>query len=215
MQNCLGALDGTYIKVNVSQTDRPRYRTRKGEVATNVLGVCDTKGDFVFVLAGWEGSAADSCILRDAIARPNWLHVPQEGFLAPYRGQRYHLQEWQGARNAPAAAKEYFNMKHFAARNVIERAFDLLKDRWTILRGKSYYLVQIQCRTILVCCLLHNLINREMTNVDFVDDVDEGDSTYATIGGDDIQFVENSNEWTQLRDDLAAEMFNEWQLHNE
>ena len=106
-------------------------------------------------------------------------------------------------------------MKHFAARNVIERAFDLLKDRWTILRGKSYYLVQIQCRTILVCCLLHNLINREMTNVDFVDDVDEGDSTYATIGGDDIQFVENSNEWTQLRDDLAAEMFNEWQLHNE
>ena len=66
-QNCLGALDGTYIKVNVSATDRPRYRTRKGEVATNVLGVCDTKGDFVFVLSRWKGSVADSRILRDAI----------------------------------------------------------------------------------------------------------------------------------------------------
>ncbi|TYJ95635.1 putative nuclease HARBI1 [Cucumis melo var. makuwa] len=60
--NCLGALDGTYIKVNVSAADRPRYRTRKGEVATNVLDVCDTKGDFVFILAGWEGSVADSRI---------------------------------------------------------------------------------------------------------------------------------------------------------
>ena len=27
--NCLGVLDSTYIKVYVSATDRPRYRTRK------------------------------------------------------------------------------------------------------------------------------------------------------------------------------------------
>lgn len=73
MHNCLGALDGTYIKVNVPQDDRPRYRTRKEEVATNILGVCDTKGNFMFVLVGWEGFVADSPILRDAIARPNDL----------------------------------------------------------------------------------------------------------------------------------------------
>ncbi|KAA0035868.1 retrotransposon protein [Cucumis melo var. makuwa] len=76
-KNCLGALDGTYIKVNVPASDRARYRTRKGEVATNVLGVCDTKGDFVYVLAGWEGSAADSRILCDALSRPNGLKVPK------------------------------------------------------------------------------------------------------------------------------------------
>ena len=46
-------------------------------MATNVLGVCDTKGDFVYVLAGWEGSAADSRILRDALSRPNRLKVPK------------------------------------------------------------------------------------------------------------------------------------------
>uniref|UniRef100_A0A9I9E857 DDE Tnp4 domain-containing protein n=1 Tax=Cucumis melo TaxID=3656 RepID=A0A9I9E857_CUCME len=34
LQNCLGALDGTYIKVNIPASDRARYRTRKGEVAT-------------------------------------------------------------------------------------------------------------------------------------------------------------------------------------
>ena len=66
-----------YIKVNVSASDRPRYRTRKGEVTTNVLGVCDTKRDFVFILSGWEGSTADSGILHDAISRPNRLRVPK------------------------------------------------------------------------------------------------------------------------------------------
>ncbi|KAL0539423.1 hypothetical protein IC582_023635 [Cucumis melo] len=154
-ENCLGALDGTYIKVNVPASDRARYRTRKGEVATNVLGVCDTKGDFVYVLAGWEGSVADSRILRDALSRPNRLKVPKgyyylvdagypnaEGFLAPYRGQRYHLQEWRGPENAPSTSKEFFNMKHSSARNVIERAFGVLKGRWAILRGKSYYPVE-------------------------------------------------------------------------
>ncbi|KAA0036923.1 retrotransposon protein [Cucumis melo var. makuwa] len=140
--NCLGALDGTYIKVNVPAGDRPTFRTRKGEIATNVLGVCDTKGDFVYVLAGWEGSAADSRILRDAISQENGLQVPKgyyylcdagypnaEGFLVPYRGHVYHLQEWRGAANAPTNAKEYFNMKHSSARNVIERAFGVLKGR--------------------------------------------------------------------------------------
>ncbi|KAA0048373.1 putative nuclease HARBI1 [Cucumis melo var. makuwa] len=217
-----GALDGTYIKVNVPKSDRARYRTCKGEVATNVLDVCDTKGDFVYVLAGWEGSVADSRILRDGISRPNGLKVSKgyyylvdvgypnaEGFLAPYRGQRYHLQEWHGAENAPATSKEFFNMKHSSARNVIERAFGVLKGRWVILRGKSYYSVEVQCRTILACCLIHNLINREMITFDIVDDIDEVDSTHTTSAVDDIHYIETSNEWTRWRDDLVEKMFSE------
>ncbi|KAA0036982.1 retrotransposon protein [Cucumis melo var. makuwa] len=39
-----------------------------------------------------------------------------EGFLTPYKGQRYHLQEWHGAGNAQTNTKEeYFNMKHSSA----------------------------------------------------------------------------------------------------
>ncbi|KAA0036694.1 retrotransposon protein [Cucumis melo var. makuwa] len=206
-ENCLGALDGTYIKVNVPAGDRPTFRTRKGEIATNVLGVCDMKGDFVYVLAGWEGSAADSRILCDALSQENGLQVP--------KGKRYHLQEWRGAANAPTNAKEYFNMKHSSTRNVIERVFGVLKGHWAILRGKSYYPLQVQCRTILACALLHNLINREMTYCEDVDDEDDGDSTYATTtASEDIQYIETTNEWSQWRDDLAESMFTEWQLRN-
>ncbi|XP_019162170.1 PREDICTED: uncharacterized protein LOC109158726 [Ipomoea nil] len=76
-KGCLGALDGTFIKVNVETVDRPRYRTRKGEIATNVLGACTPDMQFIYVLPGWEGSAADGRILRDAISRRNGLKVPQ------------------------------------------------------------------------------------------------------------------------------------------
>ncbi|KAL0559059.1 hypothetical protein IC582_003648 [Cucumis melo] len=137
-----------------------------------------------------------------------------EGFLAPYRGQRYQLQEWHGAENAPSTSKEFFNMKHLSARNVIERAFDILKGRWAILRGKSYYPVEVQCRTILACCLLHNLIHREMKTFDIQDDIDEVDSTHVTSAADDIYYIETSNEWTRWRDDLAEEMFSDWELRN-
>ncbi|KAL8509435.1 hypothetical protein ACS0TY_016588 [Phlomoides rotata] len=148
-QGCLGALDGTYIDVNVSAVNKGRYRNRKGQCSVNVLGVCDLNMRFVYVLTGWEGSAADSHVLRDAIHRTNGLHVPRgnyylydngypncEGFLTPYKGVRYHLSEWPSRQ--PQTFQEYFNMKHTRARNVIEHTFGLLKMRWAILRSPSW-----------------------------------------------------------------------------
>lgn len=76
-QGCLGALDGTYINVQVQNIDKPRYRTRKGQISTNTLAVCDRNLCFVYVLPGWEGSAADGRVLRDAVNRVNGLKVPR------------------------------------------------------------------------------------------------------------------------------------------
>ncbi|TYK06493.1 putative nuclease HARBI1 [Cucumis melo var. makuwa] len=140
--NCHGALDDTYIKVNVSVVDRPRYRTQKDEVETNVLDICDTKGDFVFILPGWEGSVADSranvIIYRSGVVSGNAFETP----------------------------KEFFNMKHSSAQNV-------------------------------------------MTYAEEFDDEDGGDSIHATTNGDDITYIEASNEWAQWRDALVSSMFNE------
>ncbi|MFQ6658477.1 hypothetical protein Gotur_027729, partial [Gossypium turneri] len=98
-KNCLGALNGTHIKIRVPRVDKPRYRTRKGDIATNVLGVCTPEMQFVYVLPGWEGSVVDGRVLRDAITRRHGLKVPHgcyylvdfgytncEGFLAHFRG---------------------------------------------------------------------------------------------------------------------------------
>ncbi|XP_074558495.1 protein ANTAGONIST OF LIKE HETEROCHROMATIN PROTEIN 1-like [Curcuma longa] len=225
-KGCLGALDGTYIDVSVPEADKPRFRTRKGRISTNVLGVCNRDMNFVYVLSGWEGSASDSRILRDAIGRRNSLQIPLgsyylvdagytngQGFLAPYRGTRYHVQEWAQGSRAPQNYQEYFNKKHSSARNIIERCFGLLKKRWTILRSPSFYPIKTQNRIIIACCLLQNFIRMNM-------DSDPEENTtiepeHMPVGEDFsnvevIESVESSNEWTQRRETLAIEMFEEW-----
>ncbi|KAG5051908.1 hypothetical protein JHK87_004106 [Glycine soja] len=120
-ERCIGALDETHIPVTVSPDERPRYHNRKGDVSTNVLAACGPDLRFIYVLPGWEGSTGDSRVLRDALRRQNKLEIPTgkyflvdagytngSGFLAPYRGTRYHLNEWIG--NTPQSYKELFNL---------------------------------------------------------------------------------------------------------
>ena len=66
----------------------------------------------------------------------------------------------------------------------------------------------------MACCLLHNPINKEMTNDEIAEDYDEGDSTYDTTTGDDIYYIMASNKSGQWRNNLAEEMFSEWELRN-
>ncbi|GKB16576.1 hypothetical protein Tco_0850499 [Tanacetum coccineum] len=42
------------------------------------LGYVRTDLMLTYVLAGWDGSAADSRVLRDATSRPNGLKIPPE-----------------------------------------------------------------------------------------------------------------------------------------
>ena len=115
----------------------------------------------------------------------------------------------------PTSPEEFFNMKHSAARNVIERSFGLLKLRWAILRSHSYFPIRIQCRIITACCLLHNFIRREMP-VDPIEDeleeeeLEEEPEEELEEEDDYINTVEGSEQWTDWRTTLAGHMYNEW-----
>ena len=54
------------------------------------------------------------------------------GYLAPYKGERYHLPEWHGGMK-PKTPMENFNRVHSSIHNVIERSFGFLKMKWNIL----------------------------------------------------------------------------------
>ncbi|KAL0367509.1 UNVERIFIED_CONTAM: hypothetical protein Sradi_3641000 [Sesamum radiatum] len=58
---------------------------------------------FIYVLAGWEGSAADSRVLRDAITHPTGLKI---------------AREWKSGNNTLQNHEEFFNMKRASARNL-------------------------------------------------------------------------------------------------
>ncbi|KAL4562309.1 hypothetical protein LXL04_034509 [Taraxacum kok-saghyz] len=126
-----------------------------------------------------------------------------------------YVVEW----SSPEKAEEYFNMKHSAARNVIERCFRVLKKRWAILRSPSFYPIQTQNKIILACCLLHNFIRNEMP-YDFVDDetVDTNTDEDDAHLGEEVEHITTigtSNEWTTFRQNLATLMFDTWRSrHN-
>ena len=132
-----------------------------------------------------------------------------EGFLAPYRGTRYHLSEWREG-CAPINYEEYFNMKHASARNVIERCFGILKMRWAILRSPSYYPIKTQNQIITACCLIHNLIRREMSIDPIENDLNTNEATQNLTEDDIVASIASSDQWTTWRDDLAKQMFDEW-----
>ncbi|KAK5794253.1 hypothetical protein PVK06_035471 [Gossypium arboreum] len=222
IRNYLGALDGTHIKIWVPTVDKLRYRMLKGDIATNMLGVCTPDMQFVYVLPGWKGFVANGRVLRDAISRRHGLKVPHgcyylvdagytncEGFLAPFRGQRYHLNEWRQGYQ-PSTLEEVFNMKHASARNIIERCFGLLKLRWGKLRSPSFYPVRVHNRIIIACCLLHNFIRTYMS-LDPIE-AEFGEGLPSNVIDDDEPNIINihpSDAWASWRIELANQMFNE------
>ena len=144
-------------------------------------------------------------------------YVNGNRFLAPYRGTRYHLREWEHIGHTPTNKEEYFNMKHSQARNIIERCFGILKKRWAILRSPSFYPIKLQGRMVLACALLHNFIRMYMAldpeenTILTLEDMPIGEETLES--NDDVEsidVVESSNEWTQWRDGIAQEMFESW-----
>jgi hypothetical protein len=134
------------------------------------------------------------------------------GFLAPYRGQRYHIGGFNG-QNPPRGAEEYFNLCHARARNIIERAFGRLNGRWAILKSASYFPVKTQCRIIMACALLHNLILQKMPRDTLESEESAMEASYDVMeeeNGEPEFFtsISTSNEWTNFRNNLAQGMYN-------
>ncbi|XVE61496.1 hypothetical protein DITRI_Ditri06bG0045000 [Diplodiscus trichospermus] len=223
-KGCVGTLDGTFINVHVPVGDRPRYRNRKGEIDVNVLGACTRNIQFIYVLPSWEGSAADGRVLRDAIRRQNGLQVRytnSEEFLAPFRGQRYHLNDWRSGYQ-PTTVEEIFNKAHVSARNVIERCFGVLKQRWAILRSPAFYSIKVQNMIIMAYALLHNFIRQDMA-IDLVEleydrqqqqqqqhEGNDNEDEFEEQAMETITNIGTSDEWTTYRSTLATSIWNNY-----
>ncbi|KAG6489242.1 hypothetical protein ZIOFF_050511 [Zingiber officinale] len=147
-KGCLGALDGTYINVNAPIDDKPRYRTRKGEITTNVLGVCTPNMQFSYILPGWEGSAADGRVLRDAISRRNGLKIPQ-GILS-MEGKIPKIVEQVESSMAPKFKRKTQNTKHLWTKQedavLVDCLVELSKDSaWKSENGfRTGYLLHLE-----------------------------------------------------------------------
>lgn len=63
--------------MKVPRAQAPRFRGRKEHPTQNVLAACNFNMKFTYVLAGWEGTASDSRILKDALSKEDPLIIPE------------------------------------------------------------------------------------------------------------------------------------------
>ncbi|KAL9811928.1 putative harbinger transposase-derived nuclease domain-containing protein [Arabidopsis thaliana] len=153
-KDCVGAIDGTHILAVVSQKKKRLL--------------------FVTEKVIYRKMSHNSKVLNDALTRnSNRLLVPEgkfyvvgcgfpnrRNFLAPYRGVRYHLQEYSGQNSQPTNAKELFNHRHASLRNMVEIIFRIFKSRFLIFKSAPPFPYKTQTEIVLACVGLHNFLQK-------------------------------------------------------
>ncbi|XP_027109591.1 uncharacterized protein [Coffea arabica] len=225
-KDCVGAIDATHVRVKVPNIDAAKYRGRKEHPTQNVLAACSLNMRFTYVLPGWEGTASDSRIIKNALTREDKLIIPngkyylvdagfmlRRGLLTPYRNVRYHLKEYSSQQ--PQNFRELFNLRHSSLRNAIERAFGVLKKLFPIIGDtQPTYSVEIQSQIVLACCILHNFLMEFDPDLEYINEVDEelASQSPSKEESGDISAEKDHAQGESLRNEIAMQMWNDYIL---
>ncbi|KAJ9561891.1 LOW QUALITY PROTEIN: hypothetical protein OSB04_007051 [Centaurea solstitialis] len=188
------AIDGTHVRVKVSNKDAPTYRGRKGYPTINVLAACTFDLKFIYVFNGWEGTTSNLRILKDALIREDKRYTPEGKFylvdgglplkntlITPYRGVRYHLKEYSN--RGPQNPKEFTT--------------------------EPFYLCETQSKIFLACCILHNFL----LEIDHLEDEVIRETLNATQDEDHHVPRAIANRGEQIRESIANEMWSQYLLY--
>nr|XP_028945740.1 uncharacterized protein LOC114820035 [Malus domestica] len=175
------------------------------EVKMEVLrknATCNFDLEFIYILSGWEGLAHDSKLLHDAV---NFFLVDcgfanRRQFLAPFRGVRYHLQDFAGNDRDPVNANELFNLRHASLRNVVERIFGVFKSQFTIFKSAPPFPIKTQAKLVLACAGLHNFLRKECRSDEFP--IEQED--------DESEDEENDDELGNQTQEQQRQITNAW-----
>ncbi|XP_076929697.1 uncharacterized protein LOC143594216 [Bidens hawaiensis] len=194
-KGAVGALDGTLIHAVVPTRQQDLYRGRgKGVYYQN------------------ERVAHDSRILSEALSYPHvpfpfppsekyylcdavYAHI--RGFMAPYRNVKYWLGDF--SRRRALTNKEKFNHAHAKLRNVIERAFGVLKARFAILKRIAPFSLETQRNVTVACFALHNFIRKQGLDDELCTQYDQPDVSLGNSRGQ-ILLAEYLLLWIYLLD---------------
>lgn len=213
----IGAMDGTHIEVKVSEREQRSFRNRKGQLSMNVLAIVNFDMLFLYTLAGREGSAHDGSVLEYAQSMD--LMIPAEKFLladaayplqhmrilTPYRGVRYHVQEWAHVGRNPKNFNELYNYRHAQLRNVVERTFGCLKQRFQILKKPLECKMLNNVRVFYACCVVHNFIRLRGKDREF----EEGILSEDHITDNEEKNHMQTREGSEWRDSIANKLWND------
>lgn len=203
----IGMIDGTHIAIKKPKERGIDYYNRKDYYSMVLQAVAKDDLQFTDIYTGWPGKVHDARVFRNSplfecgqqicgdyhiladSAYPNLGWV-----LTPYRDNG-HLSR----------AQRNFNFTHSSIRSVVERAFGLLKGRFTRLRIINQGDTETIISTIVSACILHNICIK--SGDDFVEALEDDAAPQNLPQGDDMNFAANlRQEGGVKRDRIAADL---------
>ena len=159
----LGAIDGSHIPIQAPINNPKCYFNRKQFHSIVLQGVCVDDLKFTDVNVGWPGRVHDAKVLRNSSLWDEGFHKCDYGNFHLLGDGAYPLKEWlltPYRDNGHLSQKQtQFNIALSSKRQVIERAFGLLKGRFRRLKFINMKSIREICQTIVAACILHNICN--------------------------------------------------------
>ena len=81
-----------------------------------------------------------------------------KGYLAPFKGISYHLQDFRKRGGSPRTRHETFNHAYSSLRCTIEHTFGVWKNKWRIIRNMPSFQFHIQILIVFATMALHNFV---------------------------------------------------------
>ena len=170
--NVVAIVDGSHIPIKVPTNQKEDYFNRKHRYSVLLQGIVGPDLQFFDVFVGVPGSVHDSRLLRlskfgrdmeDGLI----LQQPRvniNGFdIGPIvlGDSAYTLKSWlftpYSELGRMPVANRRFNEEHVRGRVPVEIAFGHLKGRWRILNTEIDEETSRVKKTIMTCCILHNI----------------------------------------------------------
>ena len=132
-----GCLDGCHVRVIPPAKDQTDYINRHHDFSINMLAVAGPDLKFYYINTNYGGRCHDSHVLRQSSL---WDQFENRG-SRPFPGavllgdSAYPLSDWllTPYSGDPQGNKALYNRAHIVTRNIVERAFGILKKRFLSL----------------------------------------------------------------------------------
>ncbi|KAK3107443.1 hypothetical protein FSP39_014714 [Pinctada imbricata] len=174
--NIIGAIDGCHIQIEAPLQNSNSYYNRKKYFS--LQAVCKNDLQFIDVNVGWPGRVHDAKVLRNSSLWEAGFEKTAHGRFHLLGDAAYPLKQWllTPYRDTGQLNRQQlrYNLHLSSKRQVIERAFALLKSRFRRLKYLNIKSELEMCRTIICACILHNVCILENDNL--LDDVIDVDS---------------------------------------